>query len=245
MESNCIDSCYIRISAMSEDEAACAAIGLLPNGLVWDAQRELYFKNPVDKTKSSIVHFAAFMGRMIHFVAKNYTDVIIADSQPFTSETNLDYWLNRYGWDYNNINFDFSPDGLYSLKEIIIDGIKHYVRSNENLNNVNIAIKKAIINILASHKNIPQVLNIENINNLIADLSVELIYNKSEPKVKFKHIINDLYLIIQPKELSLIDPTTNQTIINLDKFNIDLSELLLEVGKKVVLMILGDTFNAY
>lgn len=230
---------------MSEDEAACAAIGLLPNGLVWDTQRELYFKHPKDKTKSSIVHFAAFMGRAIHYIAKNYTDVIIVDSQPFTAQTNLEYWLNLYGWDYNNITFDFSPDGLYSLKEVIINGIKHYVRSDENLTNINIAIKKAIINILASNKNIPQVLNLDNINNLISDLSIKLTYNKTEPNVKFKHIINNLYVIIQPKGLSLINPSTNQNILNLDNLNLNISELLLEVGKKVILMILGDTFNAY
>lgn len=142
LDYNCFDTCYSKLSSQSKESAACAIIGLLPKGAVWDAQRELYFKHN-DKNKTSLAHFAAFLGLLIHNIAIKYTDVMIANSQPFTAITNLDYWLNAYNWDYSNISFDFSPEGLYCLKEVTIDGIKQYVRSDIDLSIYNIAIKKS------------------------------------------------------------------------------------------------------
>lgn len=82
-------------------------------------------------------------------------------------------------------------------------------------------------------------------NNLLQDLSIEVVYSKTEPNVKHKHIINNLYVIINPKGVLLINPFTNQVLLNTNNICLDLAELLLEVGKKVILMILGDSNNAY
>lgn len=241
MDNHYADTCNLSIADMDEHFMRCSVIGLLPSGPVWDDQRNAYFKKPIDSNNSSLVHFAAFLGSLTHFYSSEIVNKAIRELNPSTAIDTLEDWLSAYNWNYRNINFDFSPDGLFEHKIILENGRKKRVRTDRDLSKYSRAIKSQISTILYQAKNIPAIFNVENLNRLFEGLGVKIIYSKTKPKQKNIFLFNNLYAIINPEVKVILDPVTNSKLRIDADIGIDLKQLLLEISFKLFIMI----FNEY
>ena len=241
MNKDCEDNCYPSLDSLNEDILACSAVSLLPRGLLWNLQRDVYFNGENKKNETNLIFFADFIGRLTCMILKDIINVKIKELNPEYTINNLNYCLDYYNWTYYDISYDFSPDGLFELIERDIEGKKRLVRSDKDLNLYNIALKSAILKILSRNKNMPLPLNLERLNELMSLLCIEVVYSSEPPVVKNIFLINNLYAIIAKNSHYLFNPIMPNSPIDIySKKDIDLIPLVLEIGKKVILMLLGD-----
>ena len=244
-----INYCYSDICNINEDACRCNFIKLLPNGILWDEQKRFYLSNKKVSKKASLVHFAAFLGSVYYIFVNDVIYPFLRESSVNTALTTIDDYLYNLGWNYKGLEqYDFSPDGLFLRHIEKINHIDTIVRNKDDYSKYNYAVKSAIAKIL--NKSIFQrnILNIKRFNELFYLLSVELIFSHEEPKINYRKIAHNLYLIVkEPAILTLPNTkcnTENQSVIlnNLKGKDIDkefkYDDFLLDIGYKLTNMVL-------
>lgn len=81
----------------TETGLACLFKGLLPSGPIWDRDKEDP-NNGVTDGRTSMVAYAAYLGKVAHSVIENSIWAAVRESNPWTAATTLDEWMDRLGW---------------------------------------------------------------------------------------------------------------------------------------------------
>lgn len=89
----CLDVC----------DAICSFVGLLPNGPMWDAQKDAARRSECGDDPApdcpSMSQYAAYVAKIMQDHITTILWPAIREASPRTAVTTLDDWLDRYGWE--------------------------------------------------------------------------------------------------------------------------------------------------
>jgi hypothetical protein len=219
--------CFPDLKNLKESVLQCNFIKLLPNGILWDAQKDDYFSQNYSKNTTNMVYVAVFFGSALYHTLTGIVDKLLREYDPNEAVDELDAWLERLGWDYKNISYDFSPDGLFKRVEKNGD----LVRGKEDYTEYAIALKSAIVFILDKALLLPNRMNLETLNNLLKHLSLEMFYSIKQEKDYF--LGNGFYLKLTKPSVII----ENGKTLPIKKVKgLDLKPLIFEIGDKIIQM---------
>jgi hypothetical protein len=102
--------CLPDLCSITPESIACAFVGLLPSGPLWDKSKELtiacggncdqncnQFGNEKDSCASLVLH-AVYSARKLHYYIQSALWPSVRESNPYTAFTTMDSWLDRLGW---------------------------------------------------------------------------------------------------------------------------------------------------
>lgn len=101
------DCCPPDICSITEDALACNFVNLLPRGPLWDREKQKAIscaktwcddQCPPDNECSSVVSYAAYVGRVLYAAINGALWPAIRESSPYTAYDTMDEWLTRLGW---------------------------------------------------------------------------------------------------------------------------------------------------
>lgn len=104
------NSCCSDPVCITEQEAACSIVDLLPSGPMWDRQKaEVRHRisdeggvplpgSPNAFAYPSMVTYAVYMGQVLADMVTTILQPVVREAFPHTAVDTLDDWLNRYDW---------------------------------------------------------------------------------------------------------------------------------------------------